>query len=172
MFNYNKFSNCQRGSALVVALVILVVLTIMAISGMQVTNLQERMAGNFRDKELAFQAAEASLREAEMFLQHAVLPEFTLDCKDGLCSSSMQDYWLNSEFWSGDTSYKYEIIVNIDGISLEPRYIIEELPMSAEALASLAADEPISESAMYRVTARSLGGSEGAEVILQTTYKR
>jgi len=161
----------EQGSALVIALVMLVVLTLMAIAGMQTTSIQERMAGNLRDKNLAFQSAEAALREAEMFLQSAVLPSF--DGTDGLYQSSTFDRsnWNDQVFWSNSTNFHvYE--VDINDVATMPRYIIEELPPVPETIPNLAADEPIPDSAMYRVTTRAVGGTEGAEVILQTTYKR
>jgi type IV pilus assembly protein PilX len=168
---YQDTCNVEQGSALVIALVMLVVLTLMAIAGMQTTSIQERMAGNLRDKNLGFQAAEAALREAEMFLQSAVLPSF--NGTDGLYQSSAFDRsdWTSSTFWSNSTnSHEYEF--DISDVATMPRYIIEELPPVPETVPSLAADEPIPDSAMYRVTTRAVGGTEGAEVILQTTYKR
>lgn len=161
----------EQGSALVIALVMLVVLTLMAIAGMQTTSIQERMAGNLRDKNLAFQAAEAALREAEMFLQSAVLPSF--NGTDGLYQSSTFDRsnWNDHDFWSNSTNY-HEYEVDISNVTAMPRYIIEELPPVPETVPNLAADEPIPDTAMYRVTTRAVGGTEGAEVILQTTYNR
>lgn len=163
--------NMEQGSALVIALVMLVVLTLMAIAGMQTTSIQERMAGNLRDKNLAFQSAEAALREAELFLQSAVLPEF--NGTNGLYeyTSFDRDDWTDPDFWSNSTNY-YEYEISIDEVATLPKYIIEELPPVPEEVPNLAADEPIPDSAMYRVTAQAVGGTEGAVVILQTTYKR
>ncbi|MCC5862000.1 MAG: hypothetical protein JJT93_08850 [Gammaproteobacteria bacterium] len=58
----------QQGSALVISLVFLIVMTLIAVGAMRDTTLQERMAGNLRDRSLAFQAAEAALREGENWL--------------------------------------------------------------------------------------------------------
>lgn len=55
----------QKGAVLIVALIMLLLLTIIGVAGMQDTNLQEKMAGNLRDHNLALQAAEAGLRHAE-----------------------------------------------------------------------------------------------------------
>jgi type IV pilus assembly protein PilX len=48
-----------------VALMFLVILTMLAVTSMTATTLEERMAGQYRDLNLAFQAAEAGLRDAE-----------------------------------------------------------------------------------------------------------
>ncbi|OMG66871.1 pilus assembly protein PilX [Stutzerimonas balearica] len=55
----------QRGAVLLISLIMLLLLTILGTTAMRDTNLQERMAGNMRDHNLAFQAAEAGLRFAE-----------------------------------------------------------------------------------------------------------
>ncbi|MCP5278015.1 MAG: hypothetical protein H6935_06605 [Thiobacillus sp.] len=55
----------QRGAALVVGLVIMVVLTVLGITAARMAGLEERMAGNMRDRALALQAAEMALRDAE-----------------------------------------------------------------------------------------------------------
>ncbi|OEO27023.1 hypothetical protein AX279_01700 [Pseudomonas sp. J237] len=60
-----EFNVRQRGAVLIVALIMLLILTVIAVSSMQGTSLQETMAGSARDKNLAFQASEAALREGE-----------------------------------------------------------------------------------------------------------
>lgn len=55
----------QRGATLIVGLIFLVALTLLGVMAMKSTLLQERMAGGSRDHSLAFQAAEAALRDAK-----------------------------------------------------------------------------------------------------------
>ena len=55
----------QEGFVLIVGLVILGLLTMLALSAMRDTTMQEKMAGASRDSGLAFQAAESALRDAE-----------------------------------------------------------------------------------------------------------
>lgn len=57
--------NSQRGATLIIALIMLLLLTIIGLSSMRGTSLQESMAGNMRDSNLALQAAEAGLRKGE-----------------------------------------------------------------------------------------------------------
>jgi type IV pilus assembly protein PilX len=54
----------QRGAALVVGLLLLLVLTILAISGMSTATLELRMSANQQYQERAFQAAEAGIEQA------------------------------------------------------------------------------------------------------------
>lgn len=55
----------QQGAVLIVALIMLLLLTIIGLSSMRGTSLQESMAGNMRDANLALQASEAALRKGE-----------------------------------------------------------------------------------------------------------
>ena len=55
----------QEGFVLIVGLVILGLLTMLALSSMRDTTMQEKMAGASRDSGIAFQAAESALRDAE-----------------------------------------------------------------------------------------------------------
>lgn len=54
----------QRGAALVVGLILLLVLTLLAISGMTTASLELQMAGNEQYQERAFQAADAGIEQA------------------------------------------------------------------------------------------------------------
>ena len=54
----------QHGAALVVGLVLLMILTLLAISGMNTSTLELQMAGNFQFSQNAFQAAEIGLQRA------------------------------------------------------------------------------------------------------------
>jgi Tfp pilus assembly protein PilX len=51
----------QRGAALAVGLVFLLVLTIIGVSALSTTSLEERMAGNLQEQTKAFQTAEAAV---------------------------------------------------------------------------------------------------------------
>ena len=59
----------QRGLALFMSLVMLLILTILGVSSVQNTSLQERMSRNALDSNLAFQAAESALRDGEDFIE-------------------------------------------------------------------------------------------------------
>ena len=58
----------QRGAALFISLMFLIILTLIGLSAANVGILQERMAGNVRETNVAFQNAEATLREIEQRL--------------------------------------------------------------------------------------------------------
>lgn len=54
----------QHGAALVMSLIILLILTILGISAMGTSSLEQKMAGNMQEQNRAFQAAEAGLTKA------------------------------------------------------------------------------------------------------------
>jgi len=60
----NRFAKRQNGAALVVGLVLLVVITVLAISGMNTATTELAMARNDQNYENAFQAAETGLEQA------------------------------------------------------------------------------------------------------------
>ena len=56
----------SQGVSLIVVMLILVIVSIMGVAGVQITMMAERGARNDRDYQVAFQAAEAALRDAEL----------------------------------------------------------------------------------------------------------
>lgn len=56
--------NAQQGAALVVGLLLLLVLTVLGISGLVMATMELQMAGNQQFQERAFQAAEAGIEQA------------------------------------------------------------------------------------------------------------
>lgn len=55
----------ERGATLIVAALFLIVVSVLGIAGWQIGTQQERMTGLARDRQLAFEAAELALRDAE-----------------------------------------------------------------------------------------------------------
>ena len=60
--------NNQSGVVLIISLILLLAITLIGVTGSNVTSLEERMSANSKDTNLAFQAAEAALRDAEAWL--------------------------------------------------------------------------------------------------------
>ena len=80
----------QSGVVLVISLIMLVLLTLLGVTAMQTTSLEEKMAGNSKDRNIAFQAAEAALRDSEANIE-ALRISGALFGKTGLatdCSSA------------------------------------------------------------------------------------
>src|SRR5690606_25993751 len=59
----------QQGMGLLVCLVILLVMTLLGVSGLNSTIMQERMVGAMKESGVALEAAESALRDGEAFVQ-------------------------------------------------------------------------------------------------------
>jgi len=59
----------QSGVALVVSLIILIVLTVLVLSGTQSTVMQEKMTAAIRDTHISLEVAESGVRDAEQMIE-------------------------------------------------------------------------------------------------------
>lgn len=170
----------QNGSTLIISLMILLVLSLLGTSAMQVSTVEEKMAGNLRNANLAFQAAETALRAGEAALAAAAPANF--NCADGLYPSGDFDcngtdatpIWENANMdWTDDG-----LVVRYNGAGLpkqlaytQPAYIVEQLAPVANENGSLEAAVPLTTD-YYRITAWGTGGSDTAVALVQSIYKR
>lgn len=168
--------NAQRGAALIISLVFMLILTIIGAASMQSATLQERMAGNARNLDQAFQAAEAALREAETELAKVSVGPFNgsgglyLSCADPADSRTS----CKEPAWNDHASNGWKVLPanTVAGVSRQPEFVIEELSTIADPDAALDSDKTIATMGYYRVTARGYGSSDRGMVVLSTTYKR
>ena len=163
----------QQGAVLFIALIMLLVMTLIGITSISSTLMEERMAGNMREINIAFQSAEAALREGEKYLEGATLPSF--DGTNGLYKPAIAgnpQVWEVAANWntSGTASRAYS--GSIPDLAAQPRYMIEELPAVPAPGGTTTSDTPAPDTGMYRITARSLGRSDTTIIMLQSTYKR
>ncbi|MEN9425556.1 MAG: hypothetical protein RL122_2939, partial [Pseudomonadota bacterium] len=70
----------QRGATLIFSLVMLLVMTTLALSSVRGIGLQERMASNLYDRDLAFHAAESALRAGENAIAINPIPAGMVNC--------------------------------------------------------------------------------------------
>ncbi len=167
----------QQGVVLVVAMLILLLITIVGVTGMQTTILEETMAGAVRDKHIAFNAAEAALREGEEYLTGASLPVFNDTLGRYSSDGTSEELWKTVN-WEGATAadcncfiYPNEGLIGSSGVPL-PRYIIEELPESEVKPTSIVVGiKPAVKRTIYQITARGVG-LQGGVAVLQSTYLR
>ena len=166
----------QSGSVLLISLVILLILTIVGVSAMRNTAMEEKMAGNMRDKGLSFQAAEATLRAAEKYIEDNVISTqpFDTDGSDGLYDKTDMSVWKTLS-WDANDSIEYSDFDSTYQISESPRFIIQHIASIATAantlnLGNYGQNTGAGTIEMFLITARATGGSGNAPVFLQTTY--
>lgn len=182
----------QQGGTLIVGLVMLLLMTIIGVSGTQVTSLEEKMAGNFLNRNLAFQAAESALRAAETWLhdQPAAPPSSDFKCENtgGLyrancpwttnCMSTTHLWdalecagaWANQAQTVLFTGTLSQISDNPKAV--KPAYVIEELARGGALNSDLEAGTAKPDAVMYRITARAAGATPDAVAIVQSTFKK
>ncbi|MCB1776269.1 MAG: pilus assembly protein PilX [Candidatus Competibacteraceae bacterium] len=159
MFNFKCFQatarsltgwNQQQGSALIIALVFLLAMTLIGTTAMQGTSQQERMAGNFWDHNLAFQGAEGALSVARGIV-------------DGTppTSNPVQPSAQNLTWWNANAT----AITGYTDLATQPRYVIQNL--GAAGTSSGSATFGAVTFPKCRVTARADGGTTSAVVILE-----
>ena len=174
----NFVNNKQQGVALFISLVLLLVLTIVGISSVQTTSLEVRMSRNAHDSTLAFQAAESALRDAEVAIE-AVLTTTIFDNAGPTYSVADLDdphRWEEVGVWTGGNSAVAATAV--DGVVEQPRYIIEHaasviIEENAHQLENRYNNSGgASQIEMFRITARGVGGTNNAQVVLQSGYGR
>jgi len=172
-------SKRQRGVALFISLVMLLVLTIIGISSVQTTSLEVRMTRNEHDTMLAFQAAESALRDGEQQLEAITTTAvFTDGGNSGLYNVADlgdTEHWHSAGVWTAGNSV--EAATDIDGVDAPPRYIIEHVASVLRENNAYQQEDPYAAAAtdrveIFRITARGVGGSGDARVLLQSTYGR
>jgi len=172
----------QRGAVLVVALIFLMVMTMLILASVRGTVMQERMAGNLYDRSLAFQAAEAALREGENFVKASAPKPAGTACDSGNCGKPDPDavpVWKEAENWetahSAEDGHGHDLAVG--DLPVPPQFLIELLADDMPEVNSCAStaidpDAPCysgAEGLRYRITARS-GEAGRAVVVLQSVY--
>lgn len=162
----------QQGAALITGLIFMVVLTLIVISAMRTTSLEEKMAGNARNRDLAFQSAEAAIRIAERFLDTdnagAGLPAFNGSVPgyyQNLVTGSSDAFWASYN-WGSRSVLTASGLTNV---AQQPRYVIEKLNIVPPGQ-SLKSSSVNATSSVYRVTARGVGGDANTVVILQSNF--
>lgn len=180
----------QTGIALIVGLLMLLLLTIIMVSAVQVTSLEQRMASNLQNNNVAFQAAEIALREAEALILNSAASKNPVNnpfyplrlydgpfqntttpiCVDGICgvSSPLQSDpsvfpAVDGEITESGNLGVRTAVTDIATVDTQPIYIIELINV-----------EPSIEServyATFRITARAWA-ADNSVVQLQSTYR-
>ena len=160
----------ERGSSLMVSLLFMIVISMLGITIANTSKLEERMAGNTRDRNVALQAAEAALNDARVRL---ALPAFR--------ASAFPNY--NAVLYGNSAAFWETCFVSSTPVALcaaankhtpttalpasgsgavisQPQYIVERKPNSG----------PGGTYENFRVTARAVGGTADSIVVLQSDF--
>jgi type IV pilus assembly protein PilX len=185
-----RLRSSQRGVALAVGLILMVLALMLGLAASRGTLLQERMSANMYDRSLAFQRSESALRAAEQAITNSwkITDLGGVDCSPsvGPCQqvpattfTGTNATWKDAD--TVDTTYN----VNSSKTPDKPQYTVElmntgpsenNLGLNANAdYNNYGNPYPPDNVAYYRVTARSSNPATVGErsiVVLQTTVKR
>ena len=176
--NLKQHTTSQKGAVLITGLIFLVVLTLLVLSVMRGATLEERMAANARNRQVAMQAAEAMLRNVEEnvitkppieTIKGFDYNKFTANCANALCSppdTGSTPRWQTVD-WTNTTTTKTFAAAgdNIAGLANQPRYFVEYMGKYGNPIPNGPCP-----ATLFRITVRGLG-SDGAAVILQNNYR-
>ncbi|MBU6438384.1 MAG: pilus assembly protein [Betaproteobacteria bacterium] len=174
-FSPFKRRHRARGFALIASLLIMVVMTIIVVTMFRSFGLQERIAGNVREKQKAFQAAQTAVAYAEWWLTQGSNASNITACTGLLSANSGQAVVCNAPLvdytavpWkvgASDVGVTYTppnmnvASSGADSYASAPRFYIVSLGLS-----------PDGQSQLYRISAMAYGGNTNAVAVLQSTY--
>ena len=162
----------QNGTVIVVGLIMMLVMTLIAISSMNHAAITEKMAHNNRDLLVSFQAAESALKNGENWLQNQLAPP----TENTTCTSPPCDVWAadilttiwnqSASWWSAQST---TISTSMSGVNSQPSYIIEASGFVPYELSPDARSKGQGYY-FYRVTAKGTGGTDNAQSLVESIY--
>ena len=186
----------QRGVILIVSLVMLLLMTLLAISMFRSYGLADKIAGNTRDKQHAFQAAQSALRFGEIWLAQPGNANLGVACAAGvitlqICTQGQPTSVLTAQAWVPNaatgwaglgTPYQPAAVTSsVIGGSISP---INVVAGGAAATANPEFDYfsqpyvyinylgpgPDGQSKIYQVSAAAQGATPSAVAVVQSTF--
>ncbi|ABC32579.1 conserved hypothetical protein [Hahella chejuensis KCTC 2396] len=172
-----KVSNKQSGAALFVSLILLLVLTILGLASMNDSVMQGKMAGAVQDSNIALQGVEATLREAESFIETGVASTAAFDDTGGLYamnSTTVPDPFSTSDWANGA---KVKSATKVSGLSEAPKYFIQHVGKVAAPdektklnIETYSHESGAGEIVGFKIIARSTGASGVSQRIVESYY--
>lgn len=163
----------QSGAVLIVAMIFVVIMTGIVLSVMRGATLEERMASNSSNNQLALHSAESAVRYAEATMLAATpldpfdRSRFVADCSGGgYCAPQSTARWA-SHTWStqGTTaSLPNTSAYQISGVPSQPSYIVELVGQEGGQ------NQKICPKLIVKITGRGVG-ADGAEAFVETMYR-
>lgn len=176
----------QRGATLLVSIIFLLIMTVLALGSIRGVSLQERMATNLYDRDLAFQSAEAAIQAAQAEVLLNPNPIGAQDCSPTsieACKTIPTNTFANNNVGWKNIPENFGVNTN-QGLGT-PQYNIQMLGQGNNGLAfgqmnsanntQYGVNPGVFNQQFYRITARSSNPSDAqdrAVVVLQATIRR
>ena len=176
------YSN-EGGMVLVTSLVILMILTMLGLSSVQGTSIQELISRNQRDSNIAFNAAETAIVHAEGVLgalsaaswDAIVTGGYATSASPKVYNAQLSMSYLQNANYPADSAYANSLLASLSNVAVQPVYFIEHLGTVTTDEDRLNIDN-IGQNPntcctrMFRITAQGRGGTSSAQAIVQSTY--
>jgi type IV pilus assembly protein PilX len=168
-------STRETGAILITSVIFLMVVTMIVLTVLRGGTLEERMARNARERQVALQAAEAVLRDAEtsLFSGPPFDPydpsKFTAACTNGLCYKPAAGATWDTIDWTSEalTRTFAAATSQIAGLTTQPRYIVEIVVPPAKS-----GSTGQCENGLAKVTARGVANGDAATYVQSTVRFR
>jgi type IV pilus assembly protein PilX len=158
----------QCGAVLPMLLISLLVMAFLGMSSLRTAMLEEKMAANTDSRQLAFQAAEHALRfcENQLRLTPVTIPQL----RQGPAAADGKQYWEIADSWRNDDVSVPVARLSTEGLApAEPaRCLVERLQLEADLQFWQYVLPAPSARPAFRITARGVGASNAAVVLLQS----
>jgi len=187
---FTKGRNAQRGAVLAISLLILLVMTMIGVASMGSTTLQEKMANNNNQRQIAFQAAEAALRAGEAFLA-ANIGSVTDLATNFNATAPVPGLYSERAPVVGVATYPLPVgtnifndagwlipgnaiqVVSLTNVTQQPRFIIQYMGRAGRSLGGYGGNNPDPRQYSFQITA--IGWGEGAaptaRYLLQSSFR-
>jgi len=176
----------QRGFALLTGLIMLLMVSLIGLAAARGIRQETQMANNTRDRDLAFQAAEAALADGESKIQSVYHPNAIANVPvtglidrsaaslDTQIKPTTASYWTTTTAQNGygwfdsngavDTSKSVAYSQTIAGVDQQARYVVEYMGNLGTSTTAC----PATPAYRYRITALAVGASTATRKVADT----
>ena len=169
--------SAQSGVVLFVALILLLILSLIGVTAARLQTVEERMARNEDNHQLAEQAAEAALRSAEGGLFSGIYTNFAANSNGLYELTPSAGSVASSVNWSSGTAvlpYVGPALNSVPTGAQQPKFLIENLPAVAvpgQSINDVQYAAPTTPVTVYRVTAMGQGADSTSTTTIQSIVR-
>lgn len=181
---YRNPPSNERGMVLIIAMIMVLLMTIIGLAAIRGSGLQEMMAGNMRDMQLRFQAAESGASAGEMSVRFELMDEQLDEFKGATkgfhpnlnIAPEIPVFEWDAAAWAANA---IETAGDFGQLPAAPFYAVEQIliPVGIESISTGSALDHTSldiqpEGQVYRSSSRYSDDTSSGRVFIQTLYKR
>lgn len=168
-----KNTRRQSGMTLIISLIILITLTLLGLTSIQATRTEVAMAGNLRESDTTFNAAEAGLSNAESFVAATISKNVYTDATVGLYNKTDEDpdYYDDATWVAAQ-----DVTITLPHVAEQPKFIAKYLgdrsqnEAAALNIGGYGGGQPGKTVSNFRITAKGVGQTSNSVRYVQSYY--